>query len=132
MDNNNFLNLTLTYDDDKINKDVIQITKDNARFYADSYTIFNRGKSLYDDGSVFKDYLYVNNEFKVSVKGSRGNTYEVKLYLDDEYIKGECTCTYEYACKHGVAALLYLADKKEKFVLDKKESTIQDVKKVYF
>lgn len=75
-------------------------------------TIYARGLSLWKDGAV--EYIGGNDVGGVFaiVRGSRNSPYAVTLeVLEDGDIGCFCTCPYDFACKHAVAAVLEWASR---------------------
>ncbi len=78
--------------------------------------IINRGKALFLSNKVKLLQHYgedgVSEHYVAKVFGSTNRPYEVNLWIDDYSIDTECTCPYEYDCKHGVAAAFAIAQTK--------------------
>ena len=75
------------------------------------YQIVKRGENYYKSGNVIQ-IIKNKNFFIAKVKGS--NYYEVKINIDNDSktLSCNCTCPYEFLCKHEYAVLLAIKNKK--------------------
>jgi superfamily II DNA or RNA helicase len=91
-----------------MSEDALFITKEYAKRWCGSKTIYERGLSYYQQGRVIKlDYDPNDHAWYATVAGS--DEYNVVVYIMDGCIDASCDCpAYEthWACKHIVAVLL--------------------------
>lgn len=69
--------------------------------------VYLRGKGYFLNGMV-KEYSANDGLLTGRVQGSRASAYKVRIYLDKDGIRPECSCPYDWGafCKHSVALLL--------------------------
>ena len=97
LDNKSFLSFI-----DNLTEDAIKSNSD--------YVIYRRGREYYDKGLV-KNVTFDNAENIVSAIVKGGEKYKVRIFPDNDEIKGSCTCPYEYVCKHITAVLIFISEK---------------------
>ncbi|MCH8530719.1 MAG: DEAD/DEAH box helicase [Saccharospirillum sp.] len=80
-----------------------------------SSKILGRGKDLFAAGKVSPVLQKPGSEgygtdYRAIVIGSSGKAYDVTLTVEAEYdlVEAECTCPYQYNCKHSVALIFSL------------------------
>ena len=93
-------------------EDLLKLSQDDIRVMAES-AIFSRGKSYYRNNYVLDLKQNVPNTVTARVKGSYANSYEVKLYKEGSDLRAKCDCAYNSVCKHIVATLIYINQKRE-------------------
>lgn len=87
-------------------------TINDAMHLADS-TTFQRGSQYFKAGRVISAKLVDNDTLEAQVKGSARAPYVVRVYRHDGEVVADCTCPVEFDCKHGVAAILQLANDRQ-------------------
>lgn len=75
-----------------------------------SYQVQSRGRDYYNKGNVISCCKNGNNYY-AKVKGSASKPYVVSFEITDDEIEYNCTCPYDYPCKHEYAVLLAIANK---------------------
>ncbi len=99
------------------------ITEEDIEELFDSH-IFSRGEEYFEEGLVDSIELLDNNTIIGVVLGN--DRYKVTISLDSgEDIICDCTCPYEFNCKHAVALLLNWISLKKNSNKDKDDS--QDI-----
>ncbi len=97
LDNNSFLSFinNLTEDDIKLNSD---------------YVIYRRGREYYTRGLV-KEVSFDTSQNTVSAIVKGGEKYSVRIFSEDDEVKGSCSCPYEDVCKHIIAVMIFISEK---------------------
>jgi uncharacterized Zn finger protein len=85
------------------------LTEDTIKSNSD-YVIYRRGREYYDNGLV-KNVSFDGAENTVSAIVIGGEKYKVKIFPENDEIKGSCTCQYEDVCKHITAVLIFISEK---------------------
>lgn len=78
--------------------------------------IWNRGRSIYQEGSVLDAYATDENTAGFTVKGTVNYTVVIKRNADGVHI--DCNCPYFGECKHEAAALCYIKEHPKLKVID--------------
>ncbi|BBF42325.1 superfamily II DNA/RNA helicases, SNF2 family [Lachnospiraceae bacterium KM106-2] len=93
---------------------MLTLSRDEIKKMATDDTVFNRGIRYYKAGAVSNvKWSKANQQYHATVKGS--NDYNVIIDVSNpKHITHHCNCAghtkYEGACKHVVAALLFVSD----------------------
>lgn len=98
-----------------------KITREAIRQMASSETVYYRGMRYYAAHAVTKVTWNENSQqYRANVKG--GNRYQVMIQFDGDETNCSCNCParvkYSGACKHIVAALLFIADYQQRKEID--------------
>jgi hypothetical protein len=85
------------------------LTEDSIKSNSD-YVIYQRGREYYDKGLVKSvSFDSAENILSAIVKG--GEKYKVRIFPENDEIKGYCSCPYEDVCKHITAVLIFISEK---------------------
>lgn len=85
-----------------------------------SQTTIKKGEDYYKEGRVIDFKVITEDESFIHltsrVRGNYEDVYyqDIKIYLDEEFVEGECTCPVGEDCKHVVAVLYSYFNQKEK------------------
>ena len=96
LDNKSFLSYI-----DNLTEDAIKSNSD--------YVIYQRGREYYDKGLV-KSVSFDSAENTVSAIVKGGEKYKVRIFPENDEIKGYCSCPYEDVCKHITAVLILISE----------------------
>ena len=93
--------------------------------------IRKRGIDYYKDGNVLNVYKS-KNKYIAKVAGSSYKPYDVTLIVHNDKIDYNCSCPYEYPCKHEYAVLLAISNKEYlevelKEVIKEKEMNLKSI-----
>ena len=84
------------------------LTEDDIKSNSE-YVIYHRGREYYDKGLVKNvSFDSAGNTISAIVKG--GEKYNVRIFAENNEIKGSCTCPYEDVCKHITAVLIFISE----------------------
>ncbi len=97
-------------------KTLLNFTEKDIEGIADSLAILERGRKYYWAGRV-KSVKTNGNNVSANVVGTE--LYEVNIYFENGKLDGDCTCPYNYGCKHMVAVLCKLLDNRHSLKVSK-------------
>lgn len=97
LENKSFLSFV-----DNLTEDLITSNSD--------YVIYRRGRDYYAKGLV-KNVNFDNSRNTVSAIVKGGEKYSVRIFLENNEVKGSCSCPYEDVCKHIIAVMIYISEK---------------------
>lgn len=84
------------------------------------YQIKSRGRDYYNNGNiVLCCKLKDKNKYYAKVKGNKEKPYIVTIEITEDNIDFDCTCPYEFPCKHEYAVLMAISNQ-EYFIEDLK------------
>jgi len=92
------------------------ISKDDIRDCC-NYLIFLRGEDYSRDGMVEEiSWNEKKNELSARVEGRE--RYKLKFYQDHMEVRASCSCPYDDVCKHMVAVLLQIIQKRPEIIVE--------------
>ena len=86
-------------------EDLLNEVQDNF-----SYQIKERGKDYYYSGNIVSCSKN-NNKYYAKVSGTRDKPYIVKVEIKKDGVEYDCTCPYDFPCKHEYAVLMAITNK---------------------
>lgn len=109
-------------------EDLLNEVQDNF-----SYQIKERGKDYYYSGNVVSCSKN-NNKYYAKVSGTSDKPYIVKVEIKKDGVEYDCTCPYDFPCKHEFAVLMAITNKEYlnielKPELKEKKDTLQNILK---
>ena len=109
-------------------EDLLNEVQDNF-----SYQIKERGKDYYYSGNIVSCSKN-NNKYYAKVSGTSDKPYIVKVEIKKDGVEYECTCPYDFPCKHEYAVLMAITNKEYlnielKPELKEKKDTLQNILK---
>lgn len=109
-------------------EDLLNEVQDNF-----SYQIKERGKDYYYSGNIVSCSKN-NNKYYAKVSGTRDKPYIVKVEIKKDGVEYDCTCPYDFPCKHEFAVLMAITNKEYlnielKPELKEKKDTLQNILK---
>ena len=109
-------------------EDLLNEVQDNF-----SYQIKERGKDYYYSGNIVSCFKN-NNKYYAKVSGTSDKPYIVKVEIKKDGVEYECTCPYDFPCKHEYAVLMAITNKEYlnielKPELKEKKDTLQNILK---
>ena len=109
-------------------EDLLNEVQDNF-----SYQIKERGKDYYYSGNIVSCSKN-NNKYYAKVSGTSDKPYIVKVEIKKDGVEYDCTCPYDFPCKHEYAVLMAITNKEYlnielKPELKEKKDTLQDILK---
>lgn len=109
-------------------EDLLNEVQDNF-----SYQIKERGKDYYYSGNIVSCSKN-NNKYYAKVSGTSDKPYIVKVEIKKDGVEYDCTCPYDFPCKHEYAVLIAITNKEYlnielKPELKEKKDTLQNILK---
>ncbi len=109
-------------------EDLLNEVQDNF-----SYQIKERGKDYYYSGNIVSCSKN-NNKYYAKVSGTSDKPYIVKVEIKKDGVEYDCTCPYDFPCKHEYAVLMAITNKEYlnielKPELKEKKDTLQNILK---
>ena len=109
-------------------EDLLNEVQDNF-----SYQIKERGKDYYYSGNIVSCSKN-NNKYYAKVSGTSDKPYIVKVEIKKDGVEYDCTCPYDFPCKHEFAVLMAITNKEYlnielKPELKEKKDTLQNILK---
>ena len=109
-------------------EDLLNEVQDNF-----SYQIKERGKDYYYSGNIVSCSKN-NNKYYAKVSGTSDKPYIVKVEIKKDGVEYDCTCPYDFPCKHEYAVLMAITNKEYLNVelkpeLKEKKDTLQNILK---
>ena len=109
-------------------EDLLNKVQDNF-----SYQIKERGKDYYYSGNIVSCSKN-NNKYYAKVSGTSDKPYIVKVEIKKDGVEYDCTCPYDFPCKHEFAVLMAITNKEYlnielKPELKEKKDTLQNILK---
>ena len=109
-------------------EDLLNKVQDNF-----SYQIKERGKDYYYSGNIVSCSKN-NNKYYAKVSGTSDKPYIVKVEIKKDGVEYDCTCPYDFPCKHEYAVLMAITNKEYlnielKPELKEKKDTLQNILK---
>ena len=109
-------------------EDLLNEVQDNF-----SYQIKERGKDYYYSGNIVSCSKN-NNKYYAKVSGTSDKPYIVKVEIKKDGVEYDCTCPYDFPCKHEFAVLMDITNKEYlnielKPELKEKKDTLQNILK---
>jgi uncharacterized Zn finger protein len=81
------------------------LSKKEILEWVDDERIFDRGLDYFQSGSIFNTRRQ-GSTLRASCRGSERKPYQLVVRFDKRGIKdAECSCPYDFECKHLVALL---------------------------
>ena len=96
----------------KLKEILLTLSKDEIKNIAD-ISIYSRGYNYYKNNEVFDIELKDESRLHARVKGNHSSSYIIKIYKENDVLRGKCNCPYSDICKHIVATLLSISQIKE-------------------
>ena len=111
-------------------EDLLNEVQDNF-----SYQIKERGKDYYYSGNIVSCSKN-NNKYYAKVSGTSDKPYIVKVEIKKDGVEYDCTCPYDFPCKHEFAVLMAITNKEYlnielKPELKEKKDTLQNILKKF-
>ena len=109
-------------------EDLLNEVQDNF-----SYQVKERGKDYYYSGNIVSCSKN-NNKYYAKVSGTSDKPYIVKVEIKKDGVEYDCTCPYDFPCKHEYAVLMAITNKEYlnielKPELKEKKDTLQNILK---
>lgn len=109
-------------------EDLLNEVQDNF-----SYQVKERGKDYYYSGNIVSCSKN-NNKYYAKVSGTSDKPYIVKVEIKKDGVEYDCTCPYDFPCKHEFAVLMAITNKEYlnielKPELKEKKDTLQNILK---